>query len=93
MVFTARRLCNACARRGMCYEAVCVCLSVTSRFSIETHKRIALIFGKEATLGLSYTTPWFIKTWQYIYDHNSGKAWWILMIVTCLETGMNALCK
>jgi len=35
----------------------------------------------------------FIKTWQYICDHNSGKSWWILTTFTYLETGMNALCK
>jgi len=33
------------------------------------------------------------KTWQYICDHYSGKTWWILIIFTCVETGMNALRK
>jgi len=29
--------------------------------------------------------------WWYICDHNSGKSWWILIIFTYLEMGMNAL--
>jgi len=33
------------------------------------------------------------NTRQYIYDHNSVKSWWILVIFTYLETEMNALCK
>jgi len=33
----------------------------------------------------------FIKTWQCICDHNSGRSWWILIIFTYLETKMNAL--
>jgi len=32
-----------------------VCLSVTSQCSVEMAERIKLIFGTEATLGLSYT--------------------------------------
>ena len=33
------------------------------------------------------------KRWQYICNHNFGKSWWILIIFTYLETGINTLCK
>jgi len=33
------------------------------------------------------------KTWQYIYNHNSGISLWILIIFTYLETGMNDFCN
>jgi len=38
-------------------------------------------------------TLWFIKKWQHICDHNSGKSWWILIIFIYLKMWMNALCK
>jgi len=33
------------------------------------------------------------KRWQYICGHNYEKCWWILIIFTYLETGMNTCCK
>jgi len=35
--------------------SVCVCLSVTSRSSIETDERTGLVFGTGASFDLSYT--------------------------------------
>jgi len=44
--------------RGISYDRasarLSVCLSVTSRYCIETAKRLELVFGAETTLGLSY---------------------------------------
>jgi len=40
--------------RGICYAPVSVCLSVTSRCSIETVEWTELIFGTEAAPGLFY---------------------------------------
>jgi len=47
---------------------------------------VVVLYGRRYTL-------WFIKTWQYICDYNSGKFWWILIIFIYLKTGMNTLCK
>jgi len=41
---------NACAQRGVCYEPVSVCLSVTRRCCIETAERIERVFGTKGIL-------------------------------------------
>jgi len=51
----ARRYASAGRPTSYGSVSVSLCLSATSRFSIETGERIELVFGMEASFHLSYT--------------------------------------
>ena len=71
MIFTPATL---CLREYTIYGfvSVRVCLSVTSRCSIEVVLRIELVFGTEASFGQSYTV---FKEHSDIYKNKGTYIW------------------
>jgi len=70
--------------------SVCVCLSVTSRSSIETAERIELVFGTGVSFHLSYTVLKGISgisknkgasLWNFVRNFNLRKICFSILIV------------
>jgi len=72
-------------------------VTLTYKHCITGTDRLPVVFklsrGREILVRLftPCTTPWAIKTWHFILDHNSHVSWWIFTVLVSVERGINAL--
>jgi len=72
-LFTARCYASAVLAMALCLS---VCLSVTSRCSIETAERIELVFGTQASFHPSYTVLNIFNIGNSVISKNKNTSLW-----------------